>query len=380
MSNCHTWLIYALGGGWGHLNRALALGRVAARDRNITILTNSPYVAYLPKTACESVSGNSQGRDCGIHEARGANLFRPLESRFRSLSRPLPAVDRPNCQVCCIPSDTNFEDICDRVQQILQTSNYECLIIDTFPRGLGGELAEILPSLAVPKVLIHRDLNPKYIQKKNLEPFVAHFDLILIPGEGQDSPLANFPQVKHTAPWLIRSSDELPSPKMARSLLRLHCVASTAIVAILASGKEEELSLYGNLTRSLAESNNKLAVRCISPVQPPNCPRECWVYHYPAFECLRVANVVVGGGGYNTVSECQALGIPLVSFAFKRLYDRQRIRLQKLHRQHPTAIVGSIADAIAAIYDFLDWNITKPSPSFDNGAVDAVVKIELLSK
>ena len=44
-----TWLIYAVGGGWGHLNRALALARIAAGDRAIKILTNSPYLTYIDR-------------------------------------------------------------------------------------------------------------------------------------------------------------------------------------------------------------------------------------------------------------------------------------------------------------------------------------------
>ncbi|MBW4572535.1 MAG: hypothetical protein KME31_32500 [Tolypothrix carrinoi HA7290-LM1] len=38
---------------------------------------------------------------------------------------------------------------------------------------------------------------------------------------------------------------------------------------------------------------------------------------------MAVADVVVGGAGYNTVYECAALGVPLVAIALKRLYDRQ---------------------------------------------------------
>ena len=44
------WLIYALGGGLGHLSRAIALARVAARaaGRTIRVLTNSPFAASVP--------------------------------------------------------------------------------------------------------------------------------------------------------------------------------------------------------------------------------------------------------------------------------------------------------------------------------------------
>ena len=41
MANSEFWLIYALGGGWGHMNRAIALARAAHIP--VEILVNSPY-------------------------------------------------------------------------------------------------------------------------------------------------------------------------------------------------------------------------------------------------------------------------------------------------------------------------------------------------
>src|SRR5579872_3952416 len=46
MSNPSRWLIYALGGGFGHLTRACALAR-ETRDADVRILTNSPYVDWV---------------------------------------------------------------------------------------------------------------------------------------------------------------------------------------------------------------------------------------------------------------------------------------------------------------------------------------------
>lgn len=58
------------------------------------------------------------------------------------------------------------------------------------------------------------------MRAKNLRLFVAqNFDFIIVPGEGQDLPLADLPQVKHTAPWLIRSADELPDRMESRNIL-----------------------------------------------------------------------------------------------------------------------------------------------------------------
>lgn len=58
---------------------------------------------------------------------------------------------------------------------------------------MGGELADILPQLQhIPGILIHRDINPRYITAKNLRSFVAeNFDAVIVPGEGKDLPFCD---------------------------------------------------------------------------------------------------------------------------------------------------------------------------------------------
>ena len=328
------WLVYGLGGGWGHINRCLSLGRIAARDRDIQILTNSPYLSYLSENNCQIITIQSE---CSHH------------------------LDR-----------TRHE-----IQQIILKQDYNLLVVDTFPRGLGGELAEILPLLKnIPKVLIHRYLNPNYVRAKNLPQFVNNiFDRIIIPGESFSLPLTNFHQVFHTNYWLIRNADELPSLEKAYQLLKLDLVSNKEkLLLILASGHLQELSLYGQLARSILESFPDLKIRCLSPIKPPECPSELWSFHHPAFECLQTADIVIGSGGYNTVYECQSLGIPLVAFAFPRLYDRQLFRLQQEQQKqkNPIFIVRSIEEAIASIKQLLCFPLSKAPPTFHNGAVNAV--------
>jgi hypothetical protein len=77
---------------------------------------------------------------------------------------------------------------------------------------------------------------------------------------------------------------------------------------------------------------------------------------------------------YNKVYECQSLGIPLVAFAFPRLYDRQLFRLQQEQQKQKNSIfiVRSIEEAIAAIKQLLCFPLAKAPPTFHNGAVNAV--------
>src|SRR5207237_1065899 len=113
---------------------------------------------------------------------------------------------------------------CDRVHHVINNELYDCLIVDTFPRGLGGELANILPQLkSTPRILVHRNINPDYVRAKGLQRFVANnFDLVLVPGEMGELPFAHLSQVRCSEPWLIRSANELPNRDQAHTLLRLN--------------------------------------------------------------------------------------------------------------------------------------------------------------
>ncbi|MEO7649375.1 MAG: hypothetical protein ABIZ80_02830, partial [Bryobacteraceae bacterium] len=116
------WLIYALGGGWGHLMRSLAFGRLAGRARPVTILCNSPYAAVIERHAGPAPEG------CTL--------------------LPVLSAAEAAAQV---------------------SREWGCLVVDTFPRGLGGELAYMLPQYRAPKVLVHRDVNPAYVRAKSLD-------------------------------------------------------------------------------------------------------------------------------------------------------------------------------------------------------------------
>jgi hypothetical protein len=102
------------------------------------------------------------------------------------------------------------------------------------------------------------------------------------------------------------------------------------------------------------------------------------VFHWPGIECLPAADVVVGGAGYNTFYECVAVGVPLVTFVFKRLYDRQQIRVMQWcdHQQwSPVRRVKSVEEALLAVEDFLQLPRCH-QPDFINGAIAAILIIE----
>ena len=287
------WWIYALGGGWGHLTRAVALARIVRREREVRVLANTPYARYLT----------------GEADLVGANPARAIAES---------------------PPDT--------------------LIVDTFPRGLGGELAPLLPGLKCRKALVHRDLNPRYVAWASLREFVErHYDLVLVPGE--PAPLDNLPAAVRTEPWLVRSAHELPPRDVAEPF-----------VLVCAAGKREELAWYGAVAAALSAH---ATVRCVAAECPPGCKPELWIRHWPAIELIASASVVVGGAGYNTVNECLACHVPLVARAWPRTYDRQA---ERTARAGITA-VETVEEAVqAALARF--GGIPGP-PAYRNGAEEA---------
>ncbi|WP_414551769.1 UDP-N-acetylglucosamine--LPS N-acetylglucosamine transferase [Anabaena sp. CCY 0017] len=332
-----TWLIYALGGGWGHLNRALSLGRIAAKYRKIRIITNSPYAQKIS------------------HEG---------------------------CLVHWIPDDAGFSATCLKVREILLNIDYDCLIVDTFPRGLGGELADILPQLhSIPRILIHRDINPKYIIAKNLRDFVmANFNLVIVPGEGTDLGLADLPGVQHTAPWLIRNAEELPERNTTRTSRIMKVDKSVKIILVCAAGQASELNIFSQLALRLHQEFPECAVRILAANCPENCPESLWISHHPGIECLAASDIVIGGGGYNTVYECAAVGVPLVALAFERLYDRQAKRASKGYyvQDIEQAFGKAVPEAIATVRILLNQvktANTQSAPAYVNGAVQAMYQI-----
>jgi hypothetical protein len=319
------WLIYALGGGWGHLTRAAALARVVRGP--VRILTNSPYAGQV--------------------RARLPDLD------IVALAPELPAARARE----------------ETVRQV-RASGAACLIVDTFPRGLGGELASLLPALGAVRVLIHRDLNPEYVRGRALDEFVrSSFDVVIRPGPAEAAPLAGLPQVRTTAAWLIRSAQELPSREAARRLLG---VEERQCVLVSAAGNRDEQEWYGSVARALIAGLEGVGVRCVAPDCPPGCPEEAWMRYWPAMDLLPGVDVVVGGAGYNTVYECAACGVPLVARAWPRKYDRQALRAVGQALACPEDVVAAVRTCL------LRPSRSETRLDFANGAEEAMEILESL--
>ena len=315
------WLIYALGGGWGHLTRAVALA-VRSKAR---ILTNSPFAAQVQSAL-------------------------------------------PHLDLVILDPQLPIQIARQQAVAAIEAAAPTCLIVDTFPRGLGGELAGVLPSLAATKVLIHRDLNPRYVAEANLLDFVkSSYDLILIPGKSEGHAFATLPNAVVTDPWLIRNANELPSSAHARKLLKIE--DDQRCILVCAS---QELSWFGTVVSELLRRNPPAAIRCVAPTCPLNCPSECWIEYWPAADLYPATDVVIGGAGYNTIHECLACNVPLVARPWPRLYDRQWLRAR---RAGVIVADGPAAAASAAIHQ-LHTGSPRRKPNFHNGAAQAIALID----
>lgn len=320
------WLIYALGGGLGHLTRSLALARTAGRQGiECTILSNSPGAKWIPASRELSPSG--------------------------TLIEIAPDADRAT--------------VAREVQTVLCRKECDVLIVDTFPRGLGGELVDLLPDVRVPKVLVHRDLNPKYVEQYDLAEFVTAYDCLLMPGE--TGPLCSHSNAVATDRWLIRDSDELLPRETARQQLLDDVADDLPIVVVSGSGRSEEVSEMQGLAEELCGELSGEAHVCF--VGPAHDRQPVW----PLLSVMNAVDVLVGAGGYNTVSETRATNTPLLAMPRPRLYDRQHDRLSSteiVESRH--VIVPRIRAALAARSDY------EPA-RFSNGthrAIDAVRQLE----
>jgi predicted glycosyltransferase len=319
-----TWLIYALGGGWGHLTRAASLARVARERHRIRIITNSPYATRV--------------------------------------ARAMPELN-------LIVLDPSLETAKARVRAVqeIEASECGCLIVDTFPRGLGGELAKLLGSLKAKKVLIQRDLNPRYVVEAALRDFVqSTYDLVLIPGEGETGVLSNLPAAVITKPWLIRD----PQPHREHN--------GKGRILVCASGEIAELPWYGAVVSSLLSHSPAVDVRCVAPTCPSGCPHENWVEHWPAADLYPEADVVIGCAGYNTIHECAAYQIPLIARPWPRKYDRQWLRARRAAKRGTVTIVEKPQDAADAAIRQLEQLPPRTLPiDFQNGVAEATYLIGL---
>ena len=239
-----------------------------------------------------------------------------------------------------------------------------------------GDLVDSLSSLTVPRFWVHRDLSPDYIETKEIASFVQqHYTQILIPGEATAA-LKHLPHSYYTPPWCIRDLTEL---KESCSLLQgqLNQSDDRPLLLVCATGKEAELQLFGQLTQQLSTEFPNCQVRCLCHTCPPGCPENLWHFHWPGIEIMQLADVVIGGAGYNTIYECAMVNVPLISFPLRRQYDRQAQRAQG--QSWPVTTIPDCCDTVRRLLALRQEQRNGVGNStFKNGVYLAIKRIETI--
>ncbi len=215
------------------------------------------------------------------------------------------------------------------------------LVMDVFPHGVVGEMADVIPSLSCARALVCRRLRPQY--SRDLVSQVAGFDLALC----VEPPAPRLPiPVVDCAPVLLRDPAELPSRVEARGLLG---VAPNERVLLAVSTEEAHYTsrLFTLIARLAADLRPSPRIFWASPNLEPFSRTEAYsrgerLQHYPLLEVLSGADVLVGASGYNLFSEAKAVGVPTVFVPRERRYDDQQ-------RRAKDAMVASDPGRLAAL-------------------------------
>jgi hypothetical protein len=334
---------YALGGGLGHLTRSLALGRTLQRRGQglVVALTNSPH----------------------------ADLYAREELAARRLT----------------PTDgASPAALAAWVQRALDEERPRLFIVDAFPRGLLGELPELLAARRGPAALILRRLREEYVREYDLPEFIrAHYDWVLLVEKGLDEwRFALGDLAQEVPPILIRSAEELLPPEEARA--RLRCSDDGPVVLGVGAGDAQQVQRFLALlvkvwTRCGLTGHLRLATAqtwpagswepgrsrdfCTPETDLPSGPWDPFlINYYPLFELFRGVSLVVGACGYNLFHETQAAGVPALFLPQRRLYDDQFARATSAVVAHdPHQLEHFLRTALTD-------PATRPAPSFVNGA------------
>jgi len=317
--------VLALGGGTGHLLRALAFARAAAaRGHRTRILASSLFTDVILRAIAPS--------EVNVVRATGS------ADAQRQLAR-----------------------------QWLAAEADDALVVDTFPRGLLGELDGALRTC--PRVLVHRDLADAYALRRETREAASTFDAILSPGE--TGPLAESACAVMTAPWLLAAGAVLVDATTARRFFGAsHDAAAESgagavpVVVIATTNDDDEARKLLSTGRALAEELRGRVHVAFADLRASDAP-------LPLARLLAGVDLLVGAGGYHLVHEARATRTPLAALPAHRAYDAQWRRLRPEER---AADLTEIASRIRGATP----RTTTPPPSIEDGAAHGVRVVEEL--
>jgi hypothetical protein len=265
---------------------------------------NPPLIYYAP--------GGGLG-----HLTRGIAILRQWRKRtghpalLLSYSPHAPLARKEGISVREIPGPD-----AGALKRILGRAGPQALVVDTFPRGIMGEMADLVPALDIPTILIQRYLNPAYLRQFNVTAFVGRFYRLVVRLADALPPQTLSQQTLDVPPVTIREAQEL-SPVTQR--------AGWLFVD------------WGEGSEPFIQAAQEAASRqgkTLHVVRPADS--------YPAVDHMANHELVVGSGGYNLYHEAALTGTPAIFVPGRRMYDDQFARTAAALQARSAAALGAL--------------------------------------
>lgn len=322
----------------GHVTRALSLARHVARSGNrVRVLSNSPFLVFL--------------------QSNDVNQLIQLD---------------PLIELIVFSSSLGRDDLTTAsLREIQKCRAQDVVVVDTFPRGVAGELPEVLSDLPAFKVFVHRNLNNQYVREADLEASLADYDLTLVPGE--DAPLQQLAQAR-TGVWMICEPDEILRRAEARSIFGIESEEQSPLVVVSGIGKPAEALEAAELAIVLTEKLQGQSIVRFASLDKIALTRagKMSCSPWPLVKALMGVDLLIGSGGYHTVYEARATRTPFIGIPQHRLYDRQSDRLNSDER---VASLQELVFRSARTLSRTTTSLASPCPTFANGAAEAFMII-----
>ena len=183
------------------------------------------------------------------------------------------------------------------LERAVRRANPKLLVVDTFPRGIVGEIAELLPSLPCPTVLIQRYLNPAYLRQFKVAAFLGqHYRLAVRIADAME-PQTLSQRTVDVPPVTVREAREVPAARSRSDWL------------FVGWGEGSEPYLQVALETARQRSKQLRILRL---------PES-----YPAVNWMPKAELVIAAGGYNLFHEVALTATPAIFVPCRRMYDDQ---------------------------------------------------------
>ena len=245
----------------------------------------------------------------------------------------MPARLRPWVQQTGIPSaspppqaHSDSDVLGEWVRARLEGFHADVLVVDVFPRGVLGELADCLETLARRRLLVTRWVNPRYY----LRPDIASFILATYQGIAWSEPphpdleqaFHQHPGSRRVAPIVFVRPVDVQSGTACRQLFGIHEL-EPAVVALGSGDARSDGALFDRLL-GLSQGGGRFRLLFFSDQIEARESRQVRVASvFPAGGWLKAGRVVVGGAGYQSYYEMVQSGLPAIFCPHDRLLDDQ---------------------------------------------------------